>query len=55
VHSFRTLLADLASRARVTYKIKSADAQVTCQQVPEMTPLQARAYEMIRMFPVAGN
>jgi transposase len=55
VHSFQTLLAELASRARVTYKIKSGDAQVTCQQVPEMTPLQARAYELIRMFPVAGN
>lgn len=55
VHSFRTLLADLASRARVTYQIQSGDAQVTCQQVPKPTPLQARAYELIRMFPVTGN
>jgi transposase len=55
VQSFQTLLAELASRARVTYKIKSGDAQVTGQQVPEMTPLQARAYELIHMFPVAGN
>jgi hypothetical protein len=55
VHSFRTLLADLASRARVTYEIKSADVTLTCKQVPEPTPLQARAYELIRTFPVIGN
>jgi hypothetical protein len=55
VHSFRTLLAELASRARVTYEIKSGDVQVTCQQVPTPTLLQARAYELIRTFPVAGS
>jgi transposase len=55
VHSFRTLLADLASRARVTYEIQSADVTLTCKQVPEPTPLQARAYELIRTFPVTGN
>jgi transposase len=55
VQSFATLLAELASRARVTYQIQSGDAQVTCQQVPAPTPLQARAYELIRTFPVTGN
>ena len=55
VHSFRTLLAELASRARVTYQIQSGDAPVTCQQVPTPTPLQARAHELIRTFPVTGN
>ena len=55
VHSFRTLLAELASRARVTYEIKSTDVTLTCKQVPEPTPLQARAYELIRAFPVTGN
>ena len=56
VHSFPTLLAELASRARVTYQIQSGDVtQVTCKQVPEPTPLQARAYELIRTFPVTGN
>jgi len=55
VQSFATLLADLASRARVTYEIKSADVTLTCKQVPEPTPLQARAYELIRAFPVTGN
>jgi transposase len=55
VQSFATLLAELASRARVTYQIKAADASLTCQQVPTPTPLQARAFELIRTFPVTGN
>jgi transposase len=55
VHSFPTLLAELASRARVTYEFKSGELKLTCQQVPEPTPLQARAYELIRAFPVTGN
>jgi transposase len=55
VHSFRTLLAELASRARVTYEIQAAEATLTCKQLPEPTALQARAYELIRTFPVTGN
>ena len=55
VHSFATLLAELASRARVTYEFKSGELKLTCQQVPEPTPLQARAYELICAFPVTGN
>jgi transposase len=55
VQSFQTLLAALASRARVTYEFKSGDIKLTCKQVPEPTPLQARAYELIRMLPVAGS
>jgi len=55
VQSFATLLAELASRARVTYQIKSGDARLICQQVPTPTPLQARALELIRAFPVTGN
>ncbi len=55
VQSFATLLAALASRARVTYEIKSAEVTLTCKQVPEPTPLQARAYELTRTFPVTGN
>ena len=55
VHSFATLLVELASRARVTYEFKSGELKLTCKQVPEPTPLQARAYELIRTFPVTGN
>jgi transposase len=55
VHSFQTLLAELASRARVTYEFKSGAAKLTFQQTPEPPPLQAQAYELIRTFPVTGN
>jgi transposase len=43
VHSFATLMAELASRARVTYGLKSEESTPTFQQVPEPTPLQAKA------------
>ena len=55
VQSFATLLAELASRARVTYEIRSGDVMLPCKQVPGPTPLQARAHELIRTFPVTGN
>jgi hypothetical protein len=55
VHSFETLLAELASRARVTYEFQSGGARLPFRQVPEPTPLQARAYELIRKFPVTRN
>jgi transposase len=55
VHSFETLMAELASRARVTYTLKSDAAAPSIQQVPEPTPLQARAYTLLGSLPVAGN
>jgi transposase len=59
VHSFESLLRELASRARVTYVLKAQKAEekanLTFQQVPDPTPVQARAYELIRMFPVTGK
>jgi len=55
VHSFATLLAELASRARVTYGLKSDHSSPTFRQVPEPTPLQARAYQLLALLPVTGN
>jgi transposase len=66
VHSLQTLMAELASRARVTYtfkpqkegektKEKTNLTNATFKQVSEPTPVQARAYELIRMFPVTAN
>ena len=59
VHSFEGLLSALASRARVAYALKSEKAEekasLTFQQVPEPTPVQARAYELVRTFPVTGR
>ena len=59
VHSFESLLQNLASRARVTYALKPQKAEektkITFQQLPEPTPIQARAYELVRTFPVTGK
>lgn len=54
VHSFQSLLADLATRCRNTVRLKR-DAHVTFSQVPPPTPLQRRAYELLGLLPVAGN
>ena len=55
VHSFETLMAELASRGRVTYRLKSEELSLTFKQVPDLTPIQARAYELLGLLPVAGN
>jgi transposase len=55
VHSFETLMAELATRGRVTYRLKSEDVSLTFKQVPDLTPIQARAYELLGLLPVAGN
>jgi transposase len=55
VHSFQTLLSELASRAKVTYELKREDTLLRFQQLPEPTALQARASELIQTFPVTGN
>lgn len=59
VYSFEDLLRELASRARVTYALKSDKAEETAnttfQQVPAATPVQARAYELLRTFPVTAR
>jgi transposase len=47
VHSFRTLLADLGQRCRVTYQLGAGDNPATYQQVPEPTPLQAEALRLL--------
>jgi hypothetical protein len=55
VHSFATLLAELGNRSRVTYGLKSDAFTPRFQQVPAPNPLQARAYELLNLLPVAGN
>jgi transposase len=54
VQSFRSLLAELATRCRNIVRLKR-DASVTVSQVPPPTPLQRRAYELLGLLPVAGN
>lgn len=55
VHSFVTLMADLATRGRVTYRLKSDEVSLTFNEVPDCTPIQARAYELLGLLPVAGK
>lgn len=55
VHSFGTLLSELGNRSRVTYGLKADQSSPTFQQVPPPNPLQARAYELLKLLPVAGN
>jgi len=55
VHSWETLMAELATRARVTYGLRSGDPTPIFKQVPEPTRLQARAYDLVELLPVAGN
>jgi len=55
VHSFETLMAELATRGRVTYRLKSNEVSLTFNQVPDPTPIQARTYELLRLLPVAGR
>lgn len=59
VHSFDSLLKELAARARVTYALSSDQAESTAKntfrQLTLPTPVQARALELIRMFPVAAK
>jgi len=55
VHSFESLIAELASRARNTYRLKSDDSKLTFKQVPAPTPIQRRAYELLGLLPVHGR
>jgi len=59
VHGFTDLLKVLADRARVTYALKSdkvKDAtRTTFQQLTPPTPVQARALDLLRTFPVTAR
>jgi transposase len=55
VHSFESLIAELASRARNTYRLKSDESKLTFKQVPAPTPIQRRAFELLGLLPVHGK
>ena len=55
MHSFSSLMAELASRARVTYGLTSDPSSPTFKQIPEPTPQQAKAYQLLALLPVTGN
>ena len=47
VHSFATLLSELACRARITCRMISDKAGPTFRQVTKPTNLQAKAFELL--------
>ena len=55
IHSFRTLMAELATRCRHLCRLKSDPDSPPIEQDTQPTRLQARAMELIRLLPVAGN
>lgn len=55
IHSFETLLAELATRCRNRCRIKSAPNSSTFSQLTQPTPLQQRAFELLQLLPVTGS
>jgi transposase len=55
IHSFETLLAELATRCRNRCRIKSDLKSPTLSQLTEPTPLQQRAFELLQLLPVTGS
>lgn len=47
VHSFETLLRELATRCRNTCRIPAESSGATFQQLTQPTPLQARAFQLL--------
>ena len=55
VHSFQTLMAELATRSRNRCRVKSDPAGPTFYGLTEPTPLQERAFQLLDLFPVKGK
>lgn len=55
VHSFETLIAALATRCRVSYRLKSDEVDLAFNEAPAPTPIQAKAYELLGLLPVVGK
>ena len=55
IHSFTTLMAELGTRCRHRCRLKSDPDSPPLFQDTEPTPLQSRALQLIRLFPVSGT
>jgi hypothetical protein len=55
IHSFRTLMAELATRCRHWCRLKADPDSPLIEQHTEPTPLQSRVLELIKLLPVPGN
>ena len=55
IHSFRTLMAELATRCHHWCRLKADPDSPVIEQDTEPTPLQTRVLELIKLLPVPGN
>ena len=55
VHSFATLIAELATRCKNTCRVKSTPKAPAITLLTEPTQIQRRALELIQTFPVPGT
>ena len=55
VHDFQSLMAELATCGKVTYKLKSKEIELRIKQQPDLTTLQKRAYELLGLLPVTAK
>ena len=55
IHSFETLLQELATRCRNRSRIKSDPDGASFTHLTEPTPTQQRALELLELLPVPGN
>jgi transposase len=55
IHSFTTLMAELATRCRNRCRLKADPQSPVIYQDTDPTTLQTRALELIRLLPVQGN
>jgi transposase len=55
IHSFQTLLAELATRCRNWCRTKSDQTGPRFYQLTEPSPLQKRAFELLELYPVNGK
>jgi len=55
VHSFATLMAELSQSSTRDLRVEIGRIHPSFQQVPEPTPLQAKAYALLALLPVVGN
>ena len=55
IHSFHTLLAELATRCRHLCRLTAAPDSPLITRETEPTPLQSHALQLLQMFPVSGT
>ena len=55
IHSFETLLAELATRCRNRCRIKSDPNSPTFSHLTQPTPLQQRVFDLLQLLPVTGS